>query len=424
MSHILITFLGKSEKDGECYSKECYEFENDTQTYEKNFFGLALLEHLKNTEKQADKLVVLGTPSSMWDAFFELEGEFDPTYEDDWIELGDAIKENSERPEEEEEREKEKISEYLTTLEKVISEQQEGIDCKLRVIPYGESQDKQIAILKEMAECVEKNDTVSLDITHGLRHLPMLVVLSAMYLEVVKNVKINGIYYGAQELKNRHKKVAPALDLSGLLGIAKWYGALKSFDKDGDYGVFAQLLEQDGFTTKQTKNLKNAAFFERIIDIENATNKLNTVQNNIERKVLNGISSLFSQQLQERISWHKVDPSLDKKIQVYHQQRKLAFSYLEKGDYVRAANFALEAIKSRKLNKEDNPYDYKKRETVKNDLLQQADKDYLLLNEIRNQLAHGSYYKDNKRNKQARELLQNEDKLRSKLKELMESLLK
>jgi len=386
MSHILITFLGKSEKDGEFYSKERYHFEGDTKDPETNFFGLAVLKHLEKKEHKADKLVVLGTPTSMWDAFFESDGEVESEYEDEWIDLAEAIKENSESPEDEE-SEKNKISKYLTTLEKVVSKR-EGIDCcKMRVIPYGDSQDKQVQILQEMAESVGENDTVSLDITHGLRHLPMLVILSAMYLEVVKNVTIEGIYYGAREMKNRHKGIAPALNLKGLLGIANWFGALKSFDKDGDYGVFAELLEKDGLTTKQTKPLKEAAFFERIFNVSQAARKLTAFRNSAPEN-LPGIGSLFSDTLNSRTSWAK-------KGNVYVRQRDMAYSFLDKKEYSRAAIFTQEAFITHLCQRNNRDIgDYYQRNQTKQDfkkgILGDTNKipDFKLLNDLRNAMAH------------------------------------
>jgi CRISPR-associated Csx2 family protein len=387
MSHILITFLGKGEKDGDFYSKERYHFDDDDiDYYETNFFGLAVLEYLKNQKNKADKLIVLGTPSSMWDTFFESDGEVESEYEDEWIDLAEAIKENSEYPEEDEKIEKEKISKYLTTLEKVVSDR-ESIDCKLRVIPYGDKQDKQIQILQKMAECVQDGDTVSLDITHGLRHLPMLVVLSAMYLEVVKKVTIDGIYYGAMEMKNRHDDIAPALNLKGLLGIANWVGALKSFDKDGDYSVFADLLETDGLTTKQTKPLKEAAFFERIFNVSQAARKLTAFRNDVPEN-LPGIGYLFTDILKNRTEWAE-------KNNVYIRQRDMAYSFLGKQDYQRAAIFAVEAFLTH-LCKQNNRKisDYHQRKATEHDFLDrnlgETEKiaDFELLKKIRNTMAH------------------------------------
>jgi CRISPR-associated DxTHG motif protein len=288
-----------------------------------------------------------------------------------------------------------------------------------------------------MAESVNENDTVSLNITHGLRHLPMLTVLSAMYLEVLKKVSIEGIYYGAFEMKHLHNDdVAPAVNLGGLLQIAKWVGALNSFDKDGDYSVFAEVLKDDGFS--KADDLKKAAYFERIIDLERATKRLSRINNKIEEEGLPGIGGLFSKQLQERISWCQGDSSNEVR-KVYAQQCQLARSYFEKRDYVRAANFALEGMTTRSLNPGDDPYNFSVRESAKKCVVAQSldreNKGNYLLKEIRNQLAHGSYekkiadddpFKEKKRNtlREAKSLLENEQQLRSKLEALMNNLLK
>ena len=441
MSHVLITFLGKTEKDGGLYSPECYHFENDDEKYETHFFGLAVLKHLANQKKKPDKLVILGTPSSSWDAFFQLGGEVNSEYEDEYLELAQAIEDNFEYPDKEE-KEEEKIAKYLTTsLKQALSKylnanKLENVDCELRVIPYGENQEAQVAILEKMADCVNEKDTVSLDITHGLRHLPMLVVLSAMYLEVVKKVTIAGIYYGAEQIKNRHDKVAPALDLTGLLQIAKWVGKLNSFDNNGDYSVFTDVLKDDGFS--QAELLKKAAYFERSINLEKATTKLDKINTSLtEKKDLPGIGKLFSEQLKERLSWHQFDGE-DVRKKVYAQQRKLALSYFEKRDYVRAANFALEAMITHSLNPGNEPYNYADRDQVKGkvpkSLYGENKSNYYLLKEIRNQLAHGSYDKKiedddwNQELKQetlrkAKNLLEDENKLRPKLKMLIKTLL-
>jgi len=129
---------------------------------------------------------------------------------------------------------------------------------------------------------------------------------------------------------------APALDLSGLLGITKWVKALNSFDKDGDYGVFADLLEADGLATTQTKPLKDAAFFERIFNVPQAADELKTFRQQTPKK-LPGIGNLFSKKLDEYTSWHI-------NTELYEHQRDLAYSFLDKGDYSRAAIFAVEGF--------------------------------------------------------------------------------
>jgi len=390
MSHILITFLGKVIKDGGRYEEVTYRFDNG-QTYTKSFFGLALLEHLQASDTKPDKLVVLGTTGSMWDAFFEVDEELMEKHEDDYYALNELIEDYGDtRPTKQQADELEtnhfpRLKEELTQYLK--------IPCEFRLIPYGRKQEEQTEILKIMADCVTENDKVTLDITHGLRHLPMLVVLSAMYLKVVKTVEVAGIYYGAKDMQHLEEtKEAPALDLSGLLQIAEWVKALNSFEKDRDYGVFSELLEADGLTKKQTKPLKDAAFFERIFNVSQAAKKLTAFSQNTPEE-LPGMGSLFSDTLSKHIEW----PT---KGNLYDHQRELAYSFLEKKEYCRSAVFALEAFIThlmKKLEKsKEEIRDNQQRARVKKDFLNQQlgdiekekRDDCQLLNQLRNKMAH------------------------------------
>jgi len=191
-------------------------------------------------------------------------------------------------------------------------------------------------------------------------------------------------------MKNRHNGIAPALNLKGMLGIANWFGALKSFEKDGDYGVFADLLETDGLTKNQTKPLKDAAFFERIFNISQAARKLTTFRNNVQED-LPGIGYLFTDTLKNRIKWSENNS-------LYGHQRALAFSFLEKKDYFRATNLAVEAfITKLMLMSGDNPKeDIRYRQRIVADYFLHGKaggdrgkiSDFRLLRKLRNMLVH------------------------------------
>jgi len=387
MSHILITFLGKVIKDGGRYEEVTYRFDNG-QTYTKSFFGLALLEHLQASDSKPDKLVILGTTGSMWDAFFEVDEELMEKHEDEYYALNELIEDYGDKPPTEEQSEE--LNPYLSLLENELT-QYLNIPCEFHLIPYGRKQEEQTEILKIMADCVTDEDKVTLDITHGLRHLPMLVVLSAMYLKVVKAVEVAGIYYGAKDMQHLETEdVAPALDLSGLLQIAEWVKALNSFEKDRDYGVFSELLETDGLTKQQTKPLKDAAFFERIFNVSQAAKKLTAFSQNTPEE-LPGMGSLFSDTLSKHIEW----PT---KGNLYDHQRELAYSFLDKKDYQRAAIFAVEAFIT-KLMHDDNYTsedirEYNQRDAAKNLFLDEKlgdsrkISDFRLLKNMRNAMAH------------------------------------
>ena len=221
MSSTLITFLGRKTAHG--YDRVTYDFDGIEKT--ASFFGLALAEVIK-----PDRLSILGTKGSMWDVLVESlahSGEL----EDERISLiGNA--------------ENHAVTQsQLDSLAPLISHHL-GLDCRLTIIPRGTDESEQVEILRIMAQGVNPHDRAILDITHAFRHLPMLAFVSALYLESVRNAHIENIYYGAFDMM--HDKVVPALRLDGLMRVARWIKALSTYDKDGDYGVFAELFKQEG----------------------------------------------------------------------------------------------------------------------------------------------------------------------------------
>jgi CRISPR-associated DxTHG motif protein len=239
-----------------------------------------------------------------------------------------------------------------------------------------------------MAQDVKQSDEVSLDLTHGLRHLPMLGLLSAMYLQIAKKVTIEGIYYGAFDLipKSDINQFAPVLRLDGLLKIADWINALQGLDKTGDIAPFSELLQREGLNSETAGLLKKAAFFENNLNITQARGPLRKFKDETKSKGLPGIASLFEESLKERISWVEQD-------NIYLRQREKALFYLQQGDYVRASSLGYEALITRHLRQQQPNADienYDLRAQIKDRLNADGDSDYKLLRDIRNSLAHAS----------------------------------
>ncbi|WP_204322538.1 hypothetical protein, partial [Streptococcus pneumoniae] len=83
-----------------------------------------------------------------------------------------------------------------------------------------------------------------------------------------------------------------------------WVDALTTFDKDGDYGVFSELLINEGFDESHADSLKQASFYERTTNSSNAKQRLDTIFNNLEN-LHSPIFELFKPQLQKRLTWFK-----------------------------------------------------------------------------------------------------------------------
>jgi CRISPR-associated Csx2 family protein len=400
MTHTLITFLGKAGN----YQKTTYRFP-DNETATTRFIGLALRRKL-----QADRLVMFGTSGSNWEVVF---------LDDDGVALTgpdlDAVDQVITAV-----RANHVTQELLDPLAEPISRQL-GFEVRFRVIGYAEQMEEQLNLLQAIAAEVKTKDRVSLDVTHGFRHLPMLALISALHLRTAQRVEVEGLYYGAFEMKQ--KEVTPVMNLEGLLRIADWVGALNTFDKDGDYGVFADLMERDGVLTHQVNYLRRAAFRERISNVWEARPDLRNLDTVLDSG-LPGVSALFADQLRMRIRWHKGQD-------LKNWQRDLAIEYLSRGDYIRSVIFALEGFETSLVDSKngEDESNFSHREKAVEEYWdgsrgQQAFReDYALLNGLRNALAHGARPKSNKLGKKIERVLSDPKILENELRGLIKKLL-
>ena len=66
-------------------------------------------------------------------------------------------------------------------------------------------------------EVLEQDDSVIFDITNAFRFLPVVMYSVLRYAQYLKNVKIEGIYYGAYE--QMENEIEPIINLTGLLQL-------------------------------------------------------------------------------------------------------------------------------------------------------------------------------------------------------------
>lgn len=405
MPHHLITFLGKGRKAEGGYSTATYHFPGGTNKT-KIFFGLALLEELATSRTPVDHLLVLGTSSSIWDAL--LADEMRDS--DLWTELGEKV-------------EKGEVDDAL--LAKVADDAQNSMSqaglvrkVSLRIIPFGRDEQGQIAILQQMAGLVGKGDQVSLDVTHGFRSLPMLGLLSAVFLKQLKGARVNGIYYGALEMTEA--SITPVLRLDGLLRIAEWLTSLSAFRTSGDYGLFTPLLNEAAGIA-----LQRASFFERTLNISQARQHLRDAEElfpEIEKH--DPVFKLFASELRGFTAWAREQSFAGRQLAA-------AKNALATGNFVRAAALAVEACISHHLPNSSDPMNFTARSQARDELNRRCQGQnwpatnptlaaYRELSDLRNALSHGTRSQHNTMNQQA--TLQDEKKLRDRLTSLLATL--
>lgn len=374
--HTLITFLGKGTKERGDYHKACYLFDSG-RSYTTPYFGIALLQELGSGGSPADHLVVLGTGSSIWDALF-----YEEMKENDlWLKLSERVETGT--------VDDGLLEQVAPLVEQSFSSRGLASRVTLATIPFGRNQKEQVDILQKMAEIVEPGDVVTMDVSHGFRSLPMLGLVSALFLTQLKGVSIKGIYYGALEMTEDGK--TPVIRLDGLLHIARWLNAMGGFLKSGDYGIFAPLLGDKA----AADTLRQAAFFEKTINIQQARGRLKKARQSFNAlKTADPVFSLFADKLLDLTSW----------VEIQHfagRQLATARNALSVGNYVRAAALAMESLISAQVARDGgDPGIYGNRKKAREELNVEAwgarhmspgcpSRVYAELRELRNCLAHG-----------------------------------
>jgi CRISPR-associated Csx2 family protein len=120
-------------------------------------------------------------------------------------------------------------------------------------IPAGKTPDEMWSIFACILAKLDHGDRITLDITHGFRSLPMLGLVLLHYARMLKQITIDGIYYGAfetlgtiREVKNMEvsQRNAPIFNLTDFSVLLDWSGAVRDFTHRGDPADIAELLNQ------------------------------------------------------------------------------------------------------------------------------------------------------------------------------------
>ena len=389
MHHTLVTFLGRvpADRDRGTYRTVSYRCP-DGELRTESFSGLALEE-----STAPDRVVVLGTSGSMWHVLLELTERYEQIPE-----LWERL-EQAHAADEVDEGDLARLGEELSAAR--------GVPWQARRIPYGRDAAGQAGILRILAGEVPHGGRVTMDVTHGLRHLPMVALVSALQLRTLRDATVDGLYYGALDMAADGE--APVVNLDGLLAATDWLEALHTYDKDGDYAAFAELYRREGVGDQEAGRLEEAAFHERTTNPVLARQDLLTFQK-AAPSLDTPIGGLFAEDLWQRVQWHR-------RPRRSEWEQNLAHQYLGRRDYLRAALFAHEAYISRRVEQRGGDItDHNVRDEAKQGI---NSRNFKRLKDLRNAMAHG----DRPKTEEGREALASEDALHDHLNHLIDSLL-
>jgi len=384
----LITFLGRAQTT---YRTAVYRFHGENLP-ESRFFGLALARRL-----DPGRLIVLGTAGSMWDALLSDLLQSEPTSEH--YALMDAANAGT------------VSARHLGLVRPLIEQAIGGIPVQLQLISRAETFGEQMSILRTLAEAVAEGDEVHIDVTHGFRHLPMLGLAAARFLQRVRKAQVRGIYYGALDMTQ--DGITPVLELDGLAHLLGWVESLAAYDASADAGALADSLAGDGLSAGAVGKLRKAASSARNLDVEPAARSLRQLLDEFHHLPSPAVE-LFEPELRDRLAWTS-------KGERWQREWALAEQYLKRRDYVRAALLTSEAIVTRACQEYGrDPSARAQRDEARSRL--HNNPAFGRLAHIRNAFAHANSDQDTAANRRAADLIKDPEKLDKALHQLQREL--
>ena len=110
-------------------------------------------------------------------------------------------------------------------------------------IPLGKDENELWEIFDRVGKAVQPGEEVAFDITHGLRHFPMVGLLAAAFLRSGLDVSIRAVLYGAFDVGRVVSPGAtPMYDLTPMLTLLEWSSAADRFNRTGDARYLASLV--------------------------------------------------------------------------------------------------------------------------------------------------------------------------------------
>lgn len=108
-------------------------------------------------------------------------------------------------------------------------------------IPEGNNEAEIWDIFDIMYNLLEDEDELYLDLTHGFRYLPMLVLVLSNYAKFLKKVKIKHVSYGNYEGRKENK--APMVDLLPFSTLQDWTYGAANFLNNGNVNELSELCK-------------------------------------------------------------------------------------------------------------------------------------------------------------------------------------
>jgi cell division protein DivIC len=358
---------GSHKKEGQpSYDLIDYQFQ-DGEVISTKVFGIALYKYLRKKGEDIDLLLV-GTNGSSWTELVDvLDKEQQSKHKDLLYSL---LEEEYQRNVEEN-----LLKEFVKLIEKSLNTEVKYVLLSSPPSPEEISQ-KTIRVLVDLFE--EKNyDKVYIDITHGFRYMPTVVLLNLMVLRKLWNFDIE-IYYGFGIFdtggSKGPKKVARLNHLEDLIKLSE---ALSILENTGDFRHYYKLVSD----TQEAQQI----YFRIETNAQINNRKIGELINT-------PINSEYVKPIHEKVKSKYLEPL--KADRMEDRLKNRARFFFERGQYLKAVLLLHEAlillVGRLKGKIGSSGLEYEERRRVKNELDQLNYSEWKVLKYLRNACAHGT----------------------------------
>lgn len=116
----------------------------------------------------------------------------------------------------------------------------DGVTCSHALIPDGRTSAELEKLAQLLMSELDSAEDIVLDVSGGLRHHQFAILAAAFYVTQVREVRIQGIYSAAFELR---KDTVPVIDLGGIVDWIRWFWAVKNWSDYRDLQGTIQFLQ-------------------------------------------------------------------------------------------------------------------------------------------------------------------------------------
>jgi hypothetical protein len=172
-----------------------------------------------------------------------------------------------------------------------FKEQLPAVDLTSVRIEKGENEYEAWTIFNAVAEAIPENAELIVDVTNGLRSIPILMLSVIRYLQRIKNVTIREIYYCAADVVGPKVSTKPVYSVGMFNSLLDWSGGVEAFLRTGNSSQLIETIrligkdelgDQWNTITDHLKNLSEALDLLRVEQVMRSSDLLDRAIRNID----------------------------------------------------------------------------------------------------------------------------------------------